>query len=492
MAKTTHDAHHHEATLSAFAAVLKKAQADPELAAALRHLAHTLLATLPEPREQAPRQGEGAPPRLGAASPATEDEVAALIANFAPRAAPSATHKTTPPEPLPLAAVPRRLRLKARACRWLCEHGFTADEGALRVRYRLLDEGRASACYLWMLDPDVVNPYASTPLATLAEAFESTASILEVWLTSPPAAPETELAGLLDEAQGALRGAVAAVRTDTQGWFDEDQRAIFEDLKRYGAENRLFLPHLSLKSRPDPEASAERLARLEELLERSRDSAAQTKERQKALNRLAYHARQLAKGSHRPEHEWGRLEEALARLCELGVPESDPALREHLGLVAPLHRGAALPERLGRALAHYEASKRPRRAPEAPPSVQPDPLLEEVAALLAGRALVLIGGEPRPEAAQHLSAALGCPVVWPEAPKHASPALFKPHILREEVGAVLLLIRWSSHVFGELEPLCAAHGKPFVRVTGGYNAKALARAILEQAGEQLRARRAAP
>ncbi|WMT55977.1 hypothetical protein [Truepera radiovictrix] len=484
MTDTPPDAPPLEAALAAFADVLEKARADPELAAALRRAARALLAALPEPREEAPQGDEGDP--SPAAPPATADEVAALVATFARRAAPEAP---VAPQPLPLEAVPARLRLKARACRWLREHGFTNDEEALRARYRLLDEGRAAGCHLWMLDPNVVNPYATTPLETLAAAFDAAARLLEAWLASPPPAPETELAPLLDEAQGALRGAVAAVHTREELWFDEDQRAIFEDLKRYGAERRLFLPYLSLKRHPDPAASAERLARLEALLERSRGSAAQLKERQKALNRLAYHARQLVKGSPQPAHEWARLEEAFARLLELGVPESDPALREHLGPLAPL-RAAAPAERLGRVLELCAAPK-PAPAHTVPPPPPPDPLVAEAAALLAGRTLVLIGGEPRPEAREQLEAALGCRVDWPDAPKHASPDLFKPAISRQEVGAVLLLIRWSSHVFGELEPLCAAHGKPFVRVTGGYNPRALARAILEQAGEQLRAQRAA-
>jgi len=49
----------------------------------------------------------------------------------------------------------------------------------------------------------------------------------------------------------------------------------------------------------------------------------------------------------------------------------------------------------------------------------------------------------------------------------------------------LLLIRWSSHVYGELVHVCKARGVPLVRLVGGYNPNRVAYDVLEQAGERL-------
>lgn len=56
---------------------------------------------------------------------------------------------------------------------------------------------------------------------------------------------------------------------------------------------------------------------------------------------------------------------------------------------------------------------------------------------------------------------------------------------RAEVACVLLLIRWIRHALGEVAKLCERHGKPLVRVPGGYNPETLAPQILAQAGKRL-------
>lgn len=451
----------------------------------------------PDPPARALNVPDTAP--LTAAPPALEDTAAPLWAASNPPTKPRApSEERLVRQPVPLERVPERLRLKGRACRWLCEHGFTTDEGALQARYELLDQGRAEACYLWMFNADVVNPYASAALGELAAAFEVAAASLSAWLAPPEHAPETELTQLLDEVQGALRTAVTAVRTDAQGgfWFDEDQRAIFEALRRYGAERRVYLPYLNRENHPDPAASAQRAAALAALLERAQNAKARATATQRALNQLSYHVKRLSNRPHQPDHEWSRLAGAVDRLLELGVQESDLALREHLAPVATLLPETTPHTRLSRVLKVRDTSERAKaeRLRVAKESVRrrtgqsDEPSVREVAGLLAGRTVVLIGGEPRPDATQQLETAFRCRVDWPNAPKHASPDIFKPNIRRNEVGVVLLLIRWSSHVFGELEPFCREHGKPLVRVTGGYNPKSLARAILEQGGERLRGR----
>ncbi len=50
---------------------------------------------------------------------------------------------------------------------------------------------------------------------------------------------------------------------------------------------------------------------------------------------------------------------------------------------------------------------------------------------------------------------------------------------------VLLAIRWSSHSFGDVKAFCDRHGKPLVRLPGGYGAHQVASQILAQCGGRL-------
>ena len=52
-------------------------------------------------------------------------------------------------------------------------------------------------------------------------------------------------------------------------------------------------------------------------------------------------------------------------------------------------------------------------------------------------------------------------------------------------GVVLLAIRWSSHAFGDIKQFCDQHGKPLVRLPGGYSPNQVAAQIVMQAGEKL-------
>ena len=76
-------------------------------------------------------------------------------------------------------------------------------------------------------------------------------------------------------------------------------------------------------------------------------------------------------------------------------------------------------------------------------------------------------------------------MIWIETKEHQSIESFKPMIARPDVVVVLLAIRWSSHAFGEIRHLCDRHGKPLVRLPGGYSPNQVAAQILAQCSEQL-------
>ena len=59
------------------------------------------------------------------------------------------------------------------------------------------------------------------------------------------------------------------------------------------------------------------------------------------------------------------------------------------------------------------------------------------------------------------------------------------HKDRPEVALVLLAIRWSSHAFGDVQHFCDRHGKPLVRLPGGYSTNQVAAQILAQSSNVL-------
>jgi hypothetical protein len=99
---------------------------------------------------------------------------------------------------------------------------------------------------------------------------------------------------------------------------------------------------------------------------------------------------------------------------------------------------------------------------------------------------VLIGGLCRREAQDALETALGLKeLIWIETREHQSIEAFEPAIARLDIALVLLAIRWSSHAFGDVKRFCDRHGKPLVRLPGGYGLNQVAAQVLAQCSGQL-------
>src|SRR5262249_1594313 len=112
--------------------------------------------------------------------------------------------------------------------------------------------------------------------------------------------------------------------------------------------------------------------------------------------------------------------------------------------------------------------------------------VKEVARLLAGKCVVLIGGSRRRQAQESLERAFALEhLIWIETKPPRAVAGFEPLIARPDVVRVLLAIRWSSHSFKDVKAICDAHGKPLVRLPGGYNPNQFAAQILGQSSAQL-------
>jgi hypothetical protein len=294
------------------------------------------------------------------------------------------------------------------------------------------------------------------------------------------------LLAVMAEAQSALRVAI--------GWAggpdDPDQARIFDWLREAADRERVFIRrHMKNDDPADPAAYPKIEARIEAIRSMFRDRRNAEMRRNSVLNRLRYHARLIREGTG-GEHDWRKVAHAVDELVAEGVPPSSPEIRD---ILLPILDDQAeldeVPQGFSLALREIDRYLATRTAPGR--ATEPgDPTAEvvEAARLLKGKAVVLIGGECRPEARRSLEEALGLGrLIWISTREHESIDSFGPHVARPEVALVLLAIRWSSHSFGGVKRFCDRHGKPLVRLPGGYGVNQVAAQILSQCGDRLRA-----
>jgi len=405
------------------------------------------------------------------------------------------------PEPLPdLELVELRARLKAEGARWAGERRRLIADGAdhrtvvaprdrdIIARARELPE-----CYLWMNNPHAPEPENLARYEDLAGCFETLALAAQVLRRAlPPGAPPSELAAqamqLAAEAQSALRAAVAAL--DAQP--DPDQMKVYQWLRQTAAEMKLFVRrYMRADDVAEPTTWPDIAARLERVREQIEASQQSVRRQQDRLKRMRYHASLILKNPTQPnhEHDWRRINEAAEELLAEGMPPSSVELRQILlplldyvpeeDLFSPAFR------LVWREIDRYLASR--DEADESSEPTTPTPEVQQAARLLAGRTVVLIGGDRRPAAERALLSALRLKKLdWIETREHQSLEGFESHVARPDVAVVLLAIRWSSHSYGDVKQFCDRYGKPLVRLPGGYNPNQVASQILAQCSGRLR------
>jgi hypothetical protein len=384
--------------------------------------------------------------------------------------------------PMPILAA--RCRVKADAARVLA--GEAIDRPAVERKALSLPD-----CRLWMFfDPTPTQPAAvwrdlAGAYATLAEACD----LIHTW-DGLTAAAQSALAGevlpLAAEAQSTLLSAVADTRAITG--FDEEQLQVFLRLRDEAAERQVFIrKFLKRSDSADPANWPDVRRRVNELAAKVR-AAGGDKKRQKAAKNLFRKLELMKADPSGQAGEWPRVYELIDQLAADGLPPTNADVRDHL-LAVWEHLPADLPAPpgVGRVLAATERFLETRPAPAEPPA--PEPPTAEVAAVaraLAGREIVLIGGQARPTHVNNLKAAFGlADVRWLAPPEHSSYTLFEPDVARPEVAVVVLAIRWMSHDYDRVRGYCDRYGKPLVRLTGGYNPNQLAHQIVAQVGRKL-------
>lgn len=394
-----------------------------------------------------------------------------------------------------------RLRLKAESCRWAVERRAaerSTPEGASARRLRTDELVRRAQTLggvpLWMLSRDLELP-PDGDMGDIAAAFDNLAHALEIAASLTPAewdeseTRETTLS-CVAEAQSALRCVLRAHELSLDG----DQEETFHWLQERTFTLHVYVQrHMRLEDPADPtvwDARGRRFAAFEDNLRRER-------ERRDALvqlrRRLEYHAKRIRntlRASGTEElclDDWRRVFATVDELLELGVRASDPGLRE---VLAPLVEARPLEldapaswervvDEIDRALALKEQDD--SAAPPARPSRERTLAMERVRRWLSGKRVVIIGGAHRPLSRQALVEAfeLG-DLEWITTRAHEPLESFRASIVRPQTELILLLIRWSSHSFGELRHLADAHGKRFVSLPRGYNPAQVAEEILRQ------------
>ena len=493
----------------ALAALLEQAQQNPALANSLRDLAHALLQALPAASDTAvhgdaytdtpAHHDMPLHDNAHASEAASPHDIARLLEDFNPYSSPEIT-----PEPIEDYApelLISRLRLKAQACRWLEQHGYTSDPEALEQRNRLRYEAEQHVCYLWMFDAKIVNPLASRLLNALAANFDGVAELLELWENCRGHDEEREAAKLLARAQSALRFAVSQILgqdNSVQLWFDPDQQRVHQELRYYAQRAGQYLEYMTLDNPADPQQHAQYRSQGQMLEHDWQQRQQSQQQRTQRFNMLKYHAGKLAKGSHNPEHDWKKLLFALEALCEDNqIFENDRDLRKVLQPLAAQQQQAPEHPLLCRVFDALQQHDLHKQRQDALDDANNDDFsaadvrsaeVQHVAELLAGRNIVILGGQPKQDAIDAIAEHLHCGVDWIETKPHKSIYSFKANVIREEVLLVILLIRWSSHAYADVDNFCKEHAKLLVRITGGYNVNSLAHSILQQVGDQLEQR----
>ena len=271
-----------------------------------------------------------------------------------------------------------------------------------------------------------------------------------------------------------MQAALRAATWDFAGYADPDQFALYQALKLTTQITRVYLPQLSLRYTPKEVGELkEQLAALQQAIKKRREQDTTVLDLPAKVERFAQSVVQ------KPSYvgRWRKLEGALEELQKLGA--ALPTLEQLAGLTPP---DVPLSNRAVRA-ANAPAAK----AEVTPAEVEAElgsAEVREVCTLLSGRVVLLVGGDKRGEAVSRLETAFDCRIRWLETAPHTSLSVLEREVT-DEVAVVLLLVRWSSHIYQELAQKCKARGVPLVRVAGGYSPNRIAHDVLEQAKERM-------
>jgi hypothetical protein len=261
--------------------------------------------------------------------------------------------------------------------------------------------------------------------------------------------------------------------------------AVFQIVRDAAARERIFVRrHMKAEDPADPSAWPGLLSRIEAVAA----SGQQSKHLRERIERIKERLESIRRGDG-TDDDWQTVIDLVEEAVADGIPPSNREIRDLLlPAIDELPEQQDLPpgfQLVLREMDRYLATR--TSSPKATQSHVTPAEVKEAARLLDGRSVVLIGGIRRRESQDALRRAFRLKdLIWIETKEHQSIEPFEPVVARSDVALVLLAIRWSSHAFGDVRQFCVRHGKPLVRLPGGYGPHQVAVQIIAQASELLR------
>lgn len=401
------------------------------------------------------------------------------------------------PEIDELEPIERRCRMKADGCRWAAERMRLMNEQAdFRTEIAPLDWAIVEQakmipdCRLWMNWSEAPVPTTPEDYEVVGHCFDALAEAISVVRDVL-----TELSGrkshlavaiqLVAESQSALRAAVQQI----DGPTDHDQIAAYAWLRATTSARRILIErYMVADDQADPENWPDLLARIESF-RLSIVQARRRENRKQMLLGTLFHLSDRLMCCDDSERRllWEEAVRTTDELISLGVPPSDRQLRE---VLLPVIDGA--PEMQSGSKSIQLIQREIDRVRDRSNSASNGRMIalssevRDIARLLSGRSVTLIGGDCRPDRKQALEEAFDLKeLVWVETTPGQSVNSFAPSVARPDVALVLLAIRWASHSYGGVRRFCDRYHKPLVWLPAGYSPNQVAMHILAQCSDRL-------
>ncbi|MFA6046299.1 MAG: hypothetical protein WC718_15045 [Phycisphaerales bacterium] len=387
-----------------------------------------------------------------------------------------------------LELIETRCQIKAESClvhiaRRAASDTPEEEEQVAKVRVLLQRAKALPDCFLWVFFPERPQPNDAT-LNRIAANYANLAKAARIAAKSEELGQRAlRLAALelLAEAQSALR---VSLRDSWLYNADHDQNCVFTYLNHSTKSEGYFIEHyMRLDDPADPEAHDALTTALTELEQLFEEQSAHEKGVRKLLSKLKHHARMVQNNPDEPRHDdWQKIEQALGGLLEAHVNAADPRLSETLDPIRTV-----VPEDLALPVTQRVLSLADGRSTSAPMPREYSADVLRVRGALRGSAVVLVGGERRPDAEARIRDAFELrEVVWVSLSEHASSSPAQAPIHRADVKLVFVLVKLAGHQHVEDVSRYARDArKPVVRVPAGYNPEQLAAQALAQAIQQL-------
>ncbi len=301
--------------------------------------------------------------------------------------------------------------------------------------------------------------------------------------TTEPAKSSVELS----QALHMLANLQSAMRAAASPYEDDRQVMVYRWLYQTAKEQSIFISrHMKIDDPADPA----KIPDVVEQIKLARVKWDSPRRRGKLLHKIQH---ELKKSLDDPD-AW----EAVFRGVEefTGVEKLPPSHVQLREILLPYleHLPADLTppdsfQQVLRSIDDYQRTLEQRQVEVDAPHGQQNPDVQEVAQLLRGRVVVLIGGEVDPYAKARLERVFGLSeLIWLEAHHEQSIERFAAPVQRPDVALVMVIIRWMSHGHGEVKQYCDPLGTPFVRLQGTTNPNRVANDVLSQCGDVLRAK----